>query len=176
MQNIAIAGKNIWFLFGDKNSEDSTPLLKTLATEAFSLDVNIEKKNHRSYITSHSGYFCSASDSQNLRCVAISNETKVGVDVEFLKPRKSELLSYCASVDENVLMRKHFPTLEYLETIIWSLKESVQKSDDEIFPPNDYHITSIEGLEIILIRGERRWNCIFYIQDGYVVSVSSRLI
>lgn len=172
MQKIVLNKKVIFYKVGDKNITDKYSLLKTLAKEVFDLDLVIEKKNNKPYISNHKDLFCSVSDSKDVTFVALCKDFQIGVDVEFLKPRKNDLLKYCCNENELSIFKEFYKKSTNQETVIWSLKESIQKSDQVIFNANQYVIVSFKKDNLNIKKGKDIWSSIFFERDGYIFSFS----
>ncbi len=176
MQKIVLNKKVIFYKVGNKNITDKYSLLKALSKEALSLDLVIEKKSNKPYISNHEDLFCSVSDSNDVIFVALCKDFQIGVDVEFLRPRKKELLEYCCNEDELSIFREFYKKSINQETVMWSLKESVQKSDQIISEPNHYIITSSEKNILNVKKGKNTWISSLFEKDGYIFSISLKTI
>lgn len=172
MQKIVLNKKVIFYKVGNKNITDKYSLLKTLAKEALSIDLVIEKKNNKPHISNHKDLFCSMSDSKDVIFVALCKYFQLGIDVEFLRPRKRELLEYCSNENELSILKEFYKKSTNQETIMWSLKESVQKSDHIISDANQYVIVSFNKDSLNIKKGKDAWSSIFFERDGYMFSFS----
>lgn len=175
MQKITLLEKTILYEIGRRSSVDKYSLLTILAKEAFDIDIVIERKNNKPYVLHHLDLFCSVSDSHNLNFVGLCKGSRVGVDVEYIQARKNELLEYSCSKEEVSLVRELQQPITNIETVIWSLKESVQKSDVAISPPHEYIITSATTDTITIQKKENTWVSTFFEKDGYVFSFALQI-
>lgn len=172
MQKIVLNKKVIFYEISDKNITDKYLLLQTLAKDAFSIDLIIEKKNNKPYISNHEDLFCSVSDSNDVIFVALCKDFQIGADVEFLRPRKKELLEYCCNEDELSIFRESYKKSINQETAMWSLKESVQKSDQVISNANQYVIVSLNEDRLNIKKGNDTWCSTLFEKKGYIFSIS----
>jgi phosphopantetheinyl transferase len=172
MQKIVLNKKVVFYKIGNKSITDKYLLLKTLAKNAFGLDVVIKKKNNKPYISNHEDLFCSVSDSQEIVFVALCKDFNIGIDVEYLRPRKRELLSYCCDENELSILTKFYKKTTTQETVMWSLKESVQKSDETISNPNQYKIVTYVKGYITLKKENSTWISNLFEDNGYIFSIS----
>lgn len=78
-------------------------------------------------IKTDSSLYCSVSHSKLLGA-AIVSKTKVGIDIEVIKPRSKELASYIASNTEIDLVKQHCRNASEIITTLWTIKESVLKA------------------------------------------------
>lgn len=172
MQKIVLNNKVIFYKVGNKNITDKYSLLKALAKEAVSLDLVIEKKNNKPHISNHKDLFCSVSDSKDVIFVALCEDFQIGVDVEFLRPRKKDLLEYCCNENELRILKEIYKKPINLETVMWSLKESVQKSDQIISEPKYYIVISSEKNTLNVKKDDSVWISSMFERDGYIFSIS----
>lgn len=172
MQKIILNKKVVYYEICNKGVVDKYSLLKKLSKDVFGIEAVIIKKNGKPSISHFLNLFCSASDSQDLVFVALCKDFKIGIDVEYLRTRKAELLSYCCDQKELIQMKRVFPNMKNLESIIWSLKESVQKSDEIIFNQNEYKITNSDLSRIIIKRGRNTWLSKVWEENNYVFCIS----
>lgn len=172
MQKIVLDKKVIFYKIGDKNITNKYLLLQTLAKDAFGVDLIIEKKSNKPYIFNHKDLYCSVSDSKDMLFVALCKDSHIGVDVEFLRPRKKELLRYLCNKEERNILMNFFKNKNEIETIIWSIKESAQKSDTTIFDPKKYVTTICENNLLKIKRNNNVWTCSTFTKDSYFFSIS----
>ncbi len=172
MRKIILEKKAIFYEIANKNDSDKYSLLKKLTMEAFGVNIILKKKNNKPYISNNENLFCSISDSKDIVFVAVCNNYRIGADVEYLQPRKNELLSYCGSQTEISLLNKLPLKIKNLETIIWSLKESVQKSDEIISDAIKYRIVAFKKNKVWVQRDQKKWLCGLFIENNYVFSIS----
>lgn len=172
MQKLVLNKKVVFYKIGNKNITDKYLLLQTLAKEAFNIDLVIEKKKNKPHIPNHKDLFCSVSDSKDVIFVALCRDFQIGVDVEFLRPRKKDLLEYCCNENELSIFKEFYKKSTHQETVMWSLKESAQKSDHVISNANQYVIASSirDGLNIK--KGHDTWNSTLFEKGDYIFSVS----
>lgn len=175
MRKIILNGKEVYCETCNIPGTHKYELLKKLANDVFGFDIQVQKINNKPIISNNTALFCSLSDSGNTVFVALCDGSKVGIDVEFLKPRKKELLTYSSNEQEINQFNKTHPDLENKETIIWSIKESVQKCDSYIYSPDQYTLKMKEG-QISIHRAQNRWVNTFWIEQGYVFSVSIKVL
>lgn len=90
----------------------------------------------------------------------------IGVDIEVVKPRRVEMLSYIATGRERRLLRRTTTSSDDLLTMLWTVKEAVLKGLGVGLDVPAYHaeVTAIEGrAAVVELTADvpmhpRRWN------------------
>ena len=172
MQKIVLNKKVIFYEVASKSVVDKYSLLKTLAKDTFGIDIDVQKENNKPYIANHKDFFCSVSDSEDVIFVALCKDFQIGIDVEYLHSRKKELREYLCNKDELEILDEVFKGRTELETVAWSIKESVQKSDNIIFDQNKYIIIDYQNQLLKIKRRSNLWTCKTFIKNDYLFCVS----
>ncbi len=126
-------------------------------------------------ILSKPSFSCSISHSQGI-AIASSAQFDIGVDVEAICPRNSDMLEYIADKAETDLV--NIENQDQLITTIYVIKEAVLKALGLGIGEGQQNFAIVRisqklGNEYIISTPEAEWQVMVYYKDNYVIGIAS---